>query len=108
MFGAICTLGVALLLAVPVIERYSAGAWQWYKFYGYSNDGHISLSLGTARLFSGLLAVTFVLALLINRFATQRVVTDARAISFWAMCVLAAIAIAYWLLALSSLNAWRA
>ena len=106
--ASLAALAAAVALSVPVIERLVAAAWQWYKFAGYSNDGHISLSLNTALLFSSLLAATFGFALCVNRIAARRSARRALAWSLWAMYVTAAAAAAYWLLGLSSLNAWRA
>jgi hypothetical protein len=106
--ASLAALVAAGALLVPVIERIVAAAWQWHKFAGYSNDGHISLSLNTALFFSSLLAATFGFALCVNRIAAQRSAHRALAWSLWAMYVTAAAAAAYWLLGLSSLNAWRA
>ena len=50
--ASLATLAAALALSVPVVERLVAANWQWYKFAGYSNDGHITLSLKTGLLFS--------------------------------------------------------
>jgi hypothetical protein len=102
------TLVVALTLSVPVVERVIAATWQWYKFAGYSNDGHIGLSLRTGLLFSGILAVTFGLAVWFNRIAKRRTAQRAQAWSFLAMVVVAAAALVYWLLGMSGLNVWRA
>lgn len=57
--AALAALAVAVALSIPVVERLIAAAWQWYKFAGYSNDGHIALSLNTGLLFSSLLATTW-------------------------------------------------
>ena len=102
------TLLAALALAVPVIERGIAAIWQWYKFAGYSNDGHITLSLTTGLVFSGLLAVAFGLAAWFNRIAKRRSARRAESLSLFAMFVVVAAALAYWLLGTSGLNVWRA
>ena len=106
--ASLTKLAVALALSVPVVERLIAAIWQWYKFAGYSNDGHITLSLKTGLLFSGLLAVTFGLALWFNQLAKRRAASRAKSWSFLAMCIAAAVVAAYWLLGVSSLNVWRA
>ena len=102
------TLVVALALSVPVAERLIGATWQWYKFAGHSNNGHISLSLNTGLWFSCVLAVTFGLALWLHRIAKHRPAPRARVVSLSAMGVVAVVAMAYWLLGVSSLNAWRA
>jgi hypothetical protein len=96
-----------LALSVPVVERITAATWQWYKFFGYSNDGHIGLSLRAGSLFTGILAVTFGLALWFNRIAKRRTASRAQTWSLLAMVVVAAAALAYWLLGMSGLNVWR-
>ena len=106
--ASFATLAAALALSLPVIERLIAALWQWYKFAGYSNDGHISLSLNSGLFFSGLLAVTFDLALWFNRVAKRRPARRAQIWSYWAMCIVVAAATGYWLLGMSALNAWRA
>ena len=107
-FGSIATLVVALALSVPLLERLTAAVWQWYKFAGYPDAGYITLSLETGRLFSVLLAATFGLALWFNRLASRRAESRAKLWSLCAMCVAAAVLLAYWLLGVSSLNVWRA
>ena len=107
-FAALTTFGAAVLLSLPVIERYIAATWQWYKFAGYSNDGHINLSFSTGLLFSALVAATFIVAMMLNRVAKRRLASDVQTVSYWAMWLAAAVAVAYWLLGMSSLNVWRA
>ena len=99
--ASLATLAAALALSVPVVERLSAAIWQWYKFAGYSNDGHITLRLKTGLLFSGLLAVTFGFALWFNQLAKRRAASRARSWSFLAMCIAAAVLAVYWLLGMS-------
>ena len=106
--ASLVALVAALALSIPVFERVIAAAWQWYKFAGYSDNGHITLSLRTGLLFSGLLAVTFGASLLLNRLARHRSARHAAAWSLWAMLVVLAVTAAYWLLGVSGLNAWRA
>jgi hypothetical protein len=106
--ASLAALIAAVGLSVPVVERLIAVSWQWYKFAGYSNDGHISLGLSTGLLFSGLLVAVFGVALLVHRLAKQHSATRAVAWSLWAMYVVVAVLAAYWLLAISGLNAWRA
>ena len=106
--GSVATLLAALALSVPLLERLTAAAWQWYKFAGYPSAGHITLSLKTGQVFSALLAAKFGLALWFNRLARRRAASRAKLWSFWAMCVAAAVLLAYWLLGASSLNVWRA
>ena len=107
-FGSLATLVAALALSVPLLERLTAAAWQWYKFAGYPSAGVITLSLETGQLFSVLLAVTFGLALWFNWLASRRAESSAKLWSFCAMCVAAAVLLAYWTLGASSLNVWRA
>ena len=106
--GSFATFIAALALSVPLLERLTAAAWQWYKFAGYSSAGHITLSLKTGQVFSALLAATFGLALWFNRLASHRVASRAKLWSFCAMAVAAAVLLAYWLLGASGLNVWRA
>ena len=106
--AALATLVAAAALSIPVMERTIDAAWQWYKFTGYSNAGHITLSLNTGLAFSGILATMFVLAFGINRRAKHQTATRALVWSRWAMYVAVAVAVGYWLLGMSSLNAWRA
>ena len=105
---AFVVLLAALTLSVPVVERAVAAGWNWYKFVGYSDAGHITLSLSTGLIFSGILAAVFALAFGINRRGGRQ--SDARAMAWsrWAMYVVVAVAASYWLLGMSSLNAWRA
>ena len=106
--ASLATLAVALSLSILVIERIIAALWQGYKFADYSNDGHVSLSLSSGLLYSGSLAVIFGFALFLNRIAKRRLAPRAQIWSCWAMCVLMAAAVGYWLLGMSGLNAWRA
>jgi hypothetical protein len=106
--ASLATLAAALALSVPVVERLVAAIWQWYKFAGYSNDGHITLNLKTGLLFSALLTATFGFALWFNQLAKHRAAFRAKNLSFLAMCIAVATLAAYWLLGMSSLNAWRA
>ena len=106
--ASLLVLVAALALSVPVVERLIAATWQWYKFAGYSDDGHISLSLNTGLLFTCLLAVTFGIAAWFYHIATRRTASRARTSSLWAMWVVATVAASYWLLGLSHLNVWRA
>ena len=106
--ASLAALVAAVGLSVPVVERLLAASWQWYKFAGYSNDGHISLGLSTGLYFSALLAAVFGFALLVHRLAKRRAATRAVAWSLWAMYVAVAVLAAYWLLGMSGLNAWRA
>ncbi len=106
--ASLATLVAAVGLSVPVVERLIAASWQWYKFTGYSNDGHISLGLTTGLLFSVLLVAVFGVALLVHRLAKRQSANRAVAWSQWAMYVALAVLAAYWLLGTSGLNAWRA
>jgi hypothetical protein len=105
--AAVAAFVVVAIMSIPLIERFIAAVWQWYKFAGYSNDGYITLSLNTGLIFSSLVAVAFGCCFLINRFAKRISANCAIAWSFWAMCVAAAIAAGYWLLGFSALNKWR-
>lgn len=107
-FTAFLSLLLALLLSLPLVERTYAAIWQWYKFAGYLNDGHITLSFGTGLLFSGFLAAIFILALTVNYFARHQAAVAAKRLSLLAMIWLVVVASGYWLLGISSLNAWRA
>jgi hypothetical protein len=95
-------------MSIPLFERFIAAAWQWYKFAGLSNDGHITLSPSTGMIYSALLAAVFVCSFLINRFAKRLSAKRAMTWSLWTMYVAIGIAIGYWLLGLSFLNKWRA
>lgn len=106
--ACLVSLLLALALSVPVIERLIAAAWQWYKFSGYSNDGHISISFSIGLIFSGVLAATFVLTFALNRYAKRQSATRAVTWSRLAMYIVVAVAVVYWLLGMSGLNAWRA
>ncbi len=106
--ATLAVLVAAVALSAPVVERLVAAAWQWYKFAGYSNDGQISLSLRSGLIFSGLLAVTFGVSLLLNRLANRCSATRAVAWSRWAMYLVVVVGGSYWLLGVSGLNAWRA
>ena len=101
-------LVAAVGLSVPVVERFIAAWWQWYKFSGYSNDGYINLSLSTAWQFSGALAVIFGFSLWLYTRAKRHAATKAVAWSLWAMYVVIAVLGVYWLLGVSALNVWRA
>jgi hypothetical protein len=105
---SLAVLAVALTLFALVLERLSAAMWQWYKFSGYSDDGHITLSFRTGLYFSAVLASTFGIAFWLNRTANREAAPRAVRWSFLAMCVAALALVAYWLLGASSLNVWRA
>ena len=104
--GSVGALAVASALLATVLERLAAATWQWYKFVGFSNDGHINLSLGSGLLLSGLSAVTFVFALHLNRVAKRRNARRATTASLSAIYIAAIATLAYWLLGMSSLNVW--
>ncbi|GAB2498671.1 hypothetical protein GCM10027084_09760 [Pseudoxanthomonas sangjuensis] len=106
--ASLAALIAALALSTPLAERFIAAIWQWYKFSGYSGAGHITLSLKTGLLFSGLLAATFGSALWFNQLAKHRTATRARSLSFLAMWISVTVLAAYWLLGMSNLNVWRA
>ena len=95
-------------MSLFVIERLIAALWQWFKFAGYSNDGHITLSLSSGLLYTGVLAAIFGFALWLHRVARNLADSRASNWSYAAMCVLVAAAAGYWLLGISGLNAWRA
>jgi hypothetical protein len=102
-----CLIGT-FVMSVPVIERISAAYWQWKKFEGYSNDGHITLSLETGIFFSVLLSLTFLVAAGLNYRARRIGARREAAVSRWAMYSVAIIATSYWSLGVSSYNVWRA
>jgi len=104
---SLVTLAAALALCIPVAERLLAAIWQWYKFAGYSDDGHISLSIEAGLLFSTLLAVLFLSGLWLYQLAKRRAAVHAKHWSFMAVCTAVAAAAGYWLLGASSLNVWR-
>lgn len=104
--ASVSVLAVASALLAPVLERLTAGIWQWYKFVGFSNDGHITLSLSSGLFFSGLSAATFTFALFLNCVAKRRCAPRAMAASFWAQCIVTMATLVYWLLGISSLNVW--
>ena len=108
ILAALAALAISLALFAAVLERLVAATWQWYKFAGYSNDGHINLSLNTATYFSVVVALTIFFSLGVNRISAQRSLSSPRALSLWAMYVSVASAATYWILGLSSLNVWRA
>ena len=101
-------LVAAFGLSVPVAERIVAAIWQWYKFAGHSNNGHINLSLHSGLLFSCIVVAVFGVALLLHRLAKLHSANRAVTWSQWAMYVALAVFAAYWLLGVSGLNAWRA
>jgi hypothetical protein len=104
---SLAALAAAVALSIPVAERLLGAVWQWYKFAGHGDDGHITLSLRTGLVFTALLAATFCSALGVNRIARHRQATYAAAWSYRAMSVATLATAAYWLLGMSSLNVWR-
>ena len=106
--AAFVSFAAAVVLSLPVVERLSAAAWQWYKFSDYPGAGHIDLSLNTGVVFSCVLAVVFFVAFVLNRVARLRAANSALKWSRRAMYVVLAVAISYWLLGVSNLNVWRA
>ncbi len=106
--AALLSLLVALVLTAPLVERFLAAIWQWYKFSGYSRDGHITLSFDTGLLFSFILAAAFIFALSVNYLARHREAVAAKRLSLLAMVWIVLVASGYWLLGISSLNVWRA
>lgn len=105
--ASLTILLVSFGLSVPIVERLVEAIWQWYKFAGYSNDGHITLSIKTGLLFSIMLAATFGFALWFNLVAKRRNAFRAKSLSFLAMCIAVTDFAVYWLLGLSDLNVWR-
>ena len=98
----------ALALTFPVLERWTGAIWQWYKFAGYSDDGHVNLSIGTGVIFS-LFAMSLVtLAVVVHRIARIHSAARAQGLSRWAGIIALAAVVGYWVLALSFLNVWRA
>jgi uncharacterized membrane protein len=107
LVAASVSLLAALALALPVAERVAAAAWQWFKFYGYSNNGQVNLSFSTGLEFTGAAVVTFGLAWVLNRLAKRKSAVPAELASRAAIGVCAAALGSYWILGMSSLNAWR-
>jgi hypothetical protein len=94
--ASFAALVAVVTMSVPLVERLIAAVWLWYKYAGYSNDGHITLSLSTGLIYSALLAVVFGCSFWINRFAKRHSATFAAAWSLRAMYAAIAIAIIYW------------
>ena len=105
--ASLASLLAAVVLSLPLLDRFGAVAWQWYKLGGYSNDGYISLSLKTGWIFTSALCAVFLLALLLNRAAKRHDLARPSAWSRSAMYLVAAVMISYWGLGLSSVNVWR-
>jgi len=106
--ASLVALLAALALSGLVVERIIAAMWQWYKFAGQLDPGHINLSLSTGLFFSSLVVATFGFSLCIRHLAKRLAATRAVAWSSWAMYVALGAAASYWLLGLSVLNVWRA
>ena len=104
---SLASLAAASTLALPLVERLVATAWQSYKFAGTANDGYISLSFKAALLFSMLLAGTFLAALSAHIHAECNQAIRASAWSRWAMFIVVVVAAFYWLLSNGALNNWR-
>ena len=102
----VCLL-LALALSVPLLERLVAAGWQWYKFAGYSEHGHINLSRNTGWIYTICLGAVFVSALLLNRAANRGVAAKPAAWSRLAMYIAAVAMIVYWTLGMSNFNVWR-
>ncbi len=64
MFATVFIIFVAAIQWLVILERVWALIWEWYKFYGYDNDGGITVGVGTQVLFY-LLSSGFALAGLI-------------------------------------------
>ncbi len=104
---SLAMLATASALALRLVERLVAAGWHSYKFAGYSNHGHNNLSFNMGLIFSVLLAVTFAAALSAYILAKRLGAIRAAASSRWAMCIIVAVAVCYWLLGISALNTWR-
>jgi hypothetical protein len=102
------TLLLALALSAPLVERLLAAGWQWWKFRDTTDDGHVSLGLGSGLVFSLALALNFGAALVLARTARHRSATRALRLSRAAMALAITVLAGYWLLGLGPLNAWRA
>ncbi len=102
------SLLLSMALAAFLGERVLAAAWQWFKFAGYSNDGHISLSYSTGLAYSAALAAIFIVSLALSHVARAGSIHRAKRISGFSAVIAALSGVTYWLLALSPLNSWRA
>jgi hypothetical protein len=102
--ASLANLLAALALSTPLLERFAAAAWQWYKF---ADGGHINLSLGTGMIFTLVSGTTLVVALLLVRATNGHPSYWPLRISPLARGVAAANLIAYWGLGLSNFNVWR-
>ena len=105
--ASLACLAAAVVLCALFLERLGAAAWQGYKFAGYSDDGHITLSLKTGWIFTAALSAVFLLAHLLNRAANRPNSHTRPAWSRSAMYITAAVIIGYWALGMSHLNVWR-
>lgn len=94
----------ALLL---VGERTIAALWQWYKFYGYSTPGIITLSLRMGLLFTTAAAALCFVALVIVRSRKSQAEDVGASIPKAAALLYGTSIVLYWLIALSPLNQWR-
>ncbi|MGR8980507.1 MAG: hypothetical protein ACU84H_10510 [Gammaproteobacteria bacterium] len=69
--GTLLVLVVAVAQWVVLLERASAGVWEWYKFYGYVGGGRITVGLSTQVLFYLLSSVVAFVGLLLSHMSND-------------------------------------
>ena len=98
----------SLLILAGVLERCVAAMWMGYKFSGFSNDGYITLSIKTARMYIPIAVCMFILSYGTMILSKKKQVDFAKIMSKCAaVTYFIAIAI-YLILGFSPLNQWRA
>ena len=64
---AIFIFSIAVIQLYGISDKLIHAAWQWYKFYGYSNDGHTTVNASMA-LFTYIISiVTLMIGYCINK-----------------------------------------
>jgi len=92
---------------VLVGERVVAALWQWYKFYGYSTLGVITLSKDTALTFTLLVGAAVVISYSTALASKRLSETIGFLLSKFASLLYLASLCLFWLVAVSPLNQWR-
>jgi len=71
-FAAVFLAVTAIVQLLGIGERVHHALWQWFKFYGYSNDGHTTLDALMVVFTFGFSIFAIFMAWLICKFAAEQ------------------------------------
>lgn len=87
-FLAIFIATIAVIQCYGIGERIIHASWQWYKFYGYSNDGYTTLSVGMTIFTFAASIITLIWGLSIyenssDKFTLLTIKYSSYSLAFW-------------------------